>query len=356
MKLPVVLAVLIGCLVIACSTVTPVPAEPTPNIDATVAAKVAQERAVDATVQAKVSGTLSAQEAKTPNTTQAACKLTGGETVESGWTGKDTGDNSCNSCFCTNGALGCTKMACPAHQVDSDSKSTPTRPPTQTTKPTPTPEPTIEPTPTPKPTVTPATITFVTKWGEWGMGDGQFDFAYAVAVGAHDSVYVADTSQHRIQKFTPEGEFVTKWGVEGLSDGQFNFPWGIATATDGDVYVADTGNDRIQRYTSKGEFVTKWGIGGVGDGQFEAPNGIAVAADGSVYVVDTGNYRIQKFTSDGEFVGKWGSEGSGDGQFNTPENVSVGPDGNVYVSDYGNHRIQKFTSRRQVCYQVGDCW
>ena len=51
-----------------------------------------------------------------PSTTQTACKLTGGETVESGWTGKDTGDNSCNSCFCTDGDLGCTEMACPAHQ------------------------------------------------------------------------------------------------------------------------------------------------------------------------------------------------------------------------------------------------
>ena len=164
MKLTVVLAILVGTLVLACSTVTPVPAEPTPNIDATVEAKVAQERGVDATVEAKVSGTLSAQEAKTPSTTQAACKLTDGETVQSGWTGKDTGDNSCNSCFCTNGALGCTKMACPAHGINSDSKPvpspeiTPTNRPTVSTdtpEPTPTDTPTIAPTDTPVPSPTP---------------------------------------------------------------------------------------------------------------------------------------------------------------------------------------------------------
>ena len=45
MKLPLVLAVLIGILGLACSTVAPAPAEPTPNIDATVEARVAQERA-----------------------------------------------------------------------------------------------------------------------------------------------------------------------------------------------------------------------------------------------------------------------------------------------------------------------
>jgi hypothetical protein len=40
------------------------------------------------------------------------CTLSGGKTVESGWSGKGTGDNYCNGCFCSNGALGCTKMLC----------------------------------------------------------------------------------------------------------------------------------------------------------------------------------------------------------------------------------------------------
>ena len=54
MKLTVVLTMLIGILVLACSTSAPAPAEPTPNIDATVEAKLAQETAVEATVQVKV--------------------------------------------------------------------------------------------------------------------------------------------------------------------------------------------------------------------------------------------------------------------------------------------------------------
>ena len=40
------------------------------------------------------------------------CILSGGKTVESGWSGKGTGDNYCNDCFCSNGALGCTEMLC----------------------------------------------------------------------------------------------------------------------------------------------------------------------------------------------------------------------------------------------------
>ena len=52
MKLTVVLAVVVGTLVLACSSAAPALVEPTPNIDATVEAKLAQKRAVDATVQA----------------------------------------------------------------------------------------------------------------------------------------------------------------------------------------------------------------------------------------------------------------------------------------------------------------
>ena len=116
MKLTVVLAALIGIHVLACSTVAPVPAdpthrantpttlEPTPNIDETVEARLALEQVIDVTVQPKMPPALPTETPKTSSEPQEICKLTGGETVESGWTGKDTANNSCNSCFCRNGA------------------------------------------------------------------------------------------------------------------------------------------------------------------------------------------------------------------------------------------------------------
>lgn len=54
MKVPMVLAVLIGTLLLACSSPAPAPMGPTPNIDVTVEAKVAQERAVGATVETRL--------------------------------------------------------------------------------------------------------------------------------------------------------------------------------------------------------------------------------------------------------------------------------------------------------------
>ena len=90
--------------------------------------------------------------------------------------------------------------------------------------------------------------------------------------------------------------FLDDWGTYGTGDGQFLSPHGVAVASDGSVYVADSENNRIQRFTSAGVFVSQWGNEGTGDGQFLSPWGVAVASDGSVYVADTGNNRIQKFS------------------------------------------------------------
>ena len=190
----------------------------------------------------------------------------------------------------------------------------------------------------------PEVYQFVTKWGSYGTGDGQFDFPCFLAVDSSGNVYVTDQNNHRIQKFTSDGTFVSKWGSQGEGDGQFNYPVGIAVDSSGHVYVADNANYRIQKFTSDGTFVTKWGSQGTGDGQFNYPFGIVIDSSGDVYVVDAYNQRIQKFTSDGIFVTKWGSLGTGDGQFDRPFGIAVDSSGQVYVADYNNHRIQKFTS------------
>ena len=41
-------------------------------------------------------------------------------------------------------------------------------------------------------------------------------------------MYVADSYNHRIQKFDSDGNFITKWGSKGTGDGEFNTPHGIS--------------------------------------------------------------------------------------------------------------------------------
>jgi len=76
----------------------------------------------------------------------------------------------------------------------------------------------------------------------------------------------------------------------------------VAVDSSGNVYVADTNNHRIQKFDSGGSFQAKWRSYGSGDGQFNCPGGVAVDSSGNVYVADTINHRIQKFAYDIQIV------------------------------------------------------
>lgn len=184
--------------------------------------------------------------------------------------------------------------------------------------------------------------------GSVGVGDGQFTSPHNVAVDAEGDLYVADSNNHRIQKFDPNGNFVTQWGGQGTAEGQFNEPWGIAVDKQGNVYVADTWNHRIEKFGSNGNFLLQWGT--FGDGvkepltptQFYGPRAIAVDPDGNLWVTDTGNKRVLKFDSNGQSLGAFGAAGADVGQFLEPVGVATDKQGNVFVADTWNQRIQKF--------------
>ena len=72
----------------------------------------------------------------------------------------------------------------------------------------------------------------------------------------------------------PCDTFLTAWGSAGSGNGQFSIytgPWDVAVDGSGNVYVADTGNHRIQKFDANGTFLTTWGSYGSGNGQFGAP-------------------------------------------------------------------------------------
>jgi len=182
---------------------------------------------------------------------------------------------------------------------------------------------------------------------------------------------VADAGNHRIQRFTADGEFLDIWGGRSLADEEsgaargFNEPWDVAVAPDpdtdtaaGSVYVADTWNHRIQRLDADGNPVAAWGYfgefgpddGEEGQSAFYGPRGVVVgsaALPGSggrrlVYVTDTGNKRVQVFGPDGDFAFQWGGGGAVEGYLDEPVGIALGPQGNVFVADTWNRRVQVF--------------
>lgn len=191
---------------------------------------------------------------------------------------------------------------------------------------------------------------FVNPEGRLGMVPGELFWPAGIALDAERTVYVTEEAPHRLQKLTPTGQFVAKWGTNGVPDrlpqggrraGQFNRPSGVAVDGVGQVYVADTLNHRVQKFAADGLFLAQWGTHGSGDGELDMPWGLDVdPVRGHVLVADWRNDRIQTFDLDGRFVAAFGRAGDAPGEFHRPAGVAVDPDGNIAVADWGNDRIQ----------------
>ena len=197
------------------------------------------------------------------------------------------------------------------------------------------------------------TLTALRAIGSQGSGPGQLLRPKDVALDADGNLYVADSGNHRIVVFSPDGKFLRAWGRQGAANGEFNEPWGIAVdAERGFVYVADTWNHRIQKFDLKGTFITQWGSGTIVDtggqavgfeGQFFGPRDIAIDAEGNLYVTDTGNERVQKFDPDGNFLAQWGGDGTAPGMFKEPVGIAISPtSGDIFIADTWNRRVQRF--------------
>ena len=201
--------------------------------------------------------------------------------------------------------------------------------------------------------------------GQSGNGPGQFAAPRGIAVAPDGSLYVADSMNHRIQHLDPDGNMIAEWGTFGSVDqgnapgGTFNEPWGVAVGPDGSVYVADTWNHRMQKFTADGEFLTMWGAvpsNTTAEISFYGPRTVAIDAEGRVFVADTGNKRIMVFTADGELLTQFGTPGAGEGQLDEPVGLAVDDQGRVYVADTWNRRVQIFAPGPDGSYTSVALW
>jgi ABC-type Fe3+ transport system permease subunit/DNA-binding beta-propeller fold protein YncE len=184
----------------------------------------------------------------------------------------------------------------------------------------------------------------VAQWGRKGTNEGSLTLPRSIVVNSAGNILVSEyTTVDRVQCFAPDGKtWLFSFGRPGSGPGEFNRAEGLGLDSSNRIYVADSCNHRIQVFSPEGKFLRAYGTPGTELGQLSYPYDIRIDSEGFQYVCEFGNSRIQIFDSRDRPVEILGGIGSAVGKLNNPWAIALDAKGNLYVADANNHRVQKF--------------
>ena len=185
------------------------------------------------------------------------------------------------------------------------------------------------------------------QWGSSGTNQGQLTLPRSVAVNSKGILFLTEyTTVDRVQGFqATNAVWKLLFGHAGNGPGAFNRAEGITVDPQDRLYVADSCNHRVQVFTPDGVFLRAYGKAGSGSGELSYPYDVKLDREGRQYVCEFGNSRIQVFDAQDHPIEILGSYGNAPGEFSNPWSIAMDSKGNLYVADAGNHRVQKFVRR-----------
>lgn len=220
---------------------------------------------------------------------------------------------------------------------------------------------------------------FVGEFGGKGEGKAQFAQTLFMAFGQDGTVYITDTDNFKIHKFTDVGTFVFDITVTDPLVFRFIYPTAIAVGTDSSIYVMDwilehiVGTDKpkifnygpcIHKFDAQGQFVTTFplqdfskrvanlesaapGLDSEGKYALIIPQGdikrdflLTVDAHHNLYVYDDGI--IYKLDANGKPILRYAIAQPRVGQVIHPVDMAVDKTGNLYIVDEKGHRVVKY--------------
>ncbi|HQF88240.1 MAG TPA: NHL repeat-containing protein [Acidobacteriota bacterium] len=146
-----------------------------------------------------------------------------------------------------------------------------------------------------------------------GTADQQLDHPQGIAIAPNGDLIVADSGNNRVLRWDPQGRCLLVLGINrpdpdlgglqaGEEPGELDAPKGACADALGNIYVADTNNHRIQKFGHDGSVALVFGEEGADAGQLYYPRVVRVDAAGDIFVADSKHGRVQKFNADGQFV------------------------------------------------------
>lgn len=183
----------------------------------------------------------------------------------------------------------------------------------------------------------------------------QLKQARSLSVDLSGSVYVADTGNNRILKFSKAGKLIRTIGGFGWEKEQFYSPYDIHARSALDIFVADYNNHRIERYDKDLNYISSFYSNENWEDQFQFgyPGSIASSIHGELFIIDSENIRLLKLNSFGEPEMSFGDFAEGKGRLLQPVQVAISPDDRIYVSDSQANKIILFDYFGNYLTEIG---
>ena len=178
-----------------------------------------------------------------------------------------------------------------------------------------------------------------------------------IFIDTNSTLYCAISGMHRIISKALDDPMntlrtVAGTGCYGLVSDSLAYPQGVFVDLSFSLYVADSSNNRIQRF-NQGQMnaVTVAGNGAPSTIGLSAPTDVLLDGNGYIFIADLNSHRIIGSGPNGFrcVAGCTNSEGSASNQLRFPKGISFDSHGNIWVADSTNQRIQKFVLASNSC-------
>jgi sugar lactone lactonase YvrE len=164
------------------------------------------------------------------------------------------------------------------------------------------------------------------KWGSPASGAGVFGSITSIGVSPAGEIALGDVSNHAVKFFTPGGKYLRTVGGPNLFS---NWICSLAWDAQGNLYVCDTSDGLIRKFSAAGKSIAVYGKGKLGD----FAHGLALDRSGTMYV-ETAGMGIVSISPKGK-VRPFSFEGGGWG-------IAVDPSGNIWASGDSTDNTDKW--------------
>jgi sugar lactone lactonase YvrE len=190
-----------------------------------------------------------------------------------------------------------------------------------------------------------------------------FNIPEDLAMDGAGCIYVLDSGNHRIQKFSADGTYRATFGRRGQGPAEFNYPLRLDLDSEGNIYILDRNQARVQVLNAKGGEIKTFRIDRRAYGMRLLGPGLLAVNVSLGYDYDSKRIRkegLPKLVKLIDFEGHVQSEFAEIKDFGGPQindqgnatHMATGKDGFVYLTYVFRNKIDKYASDGRLIWSA----